>query len=134
MKLIEDKNKPFFIFHRTHKIILFIGIGLIIFFFGIFLIFAIKNWQLNYYSFLFRNLKKHLFLTILSGFHVGMLASGILLILIAFFNMPLEVYCYHDRFEISMFLQKKIIIENSKISNITTKVFYLNYDNLNKKL
>ena len=133
MKLINNKQKPLFVFRRTHIVIFFIGVGLIFLFFGIFLIFAIKNWHLNYYSFLFRNLKKHIFLTILSSFHVGILASGILLILIAFFNMPLEVHCYNDRFEISMFLQKKKIIENKKISNITTKFFYLNYDNLFKK-
>ena len=32
-----------------------------------------------------------------------------------------------------MFLQKNKIIENKKISSITTKIFYLNYDNLFKK-
>jgi uncharacterized integral membrane protein len=133
MKLIEDRNRPLFVFHRAHIKIFIIGVALIFIFFAIFLIIAIKNWQLNYSSFFFRNLKKHIFITILSGFHVGILASGILLILISFFKMPLEVYSYNDRFKISMFLQKKKIIENNKISSITTKIFYLDNDNLFQK-
>ncbi len=133
MKLFKKKDKPIFIFHRTQLATFFIGVCLIIIFFGIYLFIAIKTWQLNFYSFLFRNLKSHVFLTILSGFHVGILASGILLILIAFFNMTLKAYCYNDRFVISMFLQKKKIIEFNKISKITVKIYYLNYENLFKK-
>ena len=47
--------------------------------------------------------------------------------------MPLKVHSYSDRFEVSMFLQKKKIIENNNINSITTKIFYLNYDNLFQK-
>lgn len=133
MRLFNKKDIPIFIFHRTQLATFFIGVGLIIIFFGIFLYIAIKNWQLNFYSFLFRNLKNHVFLTILSGFHVGILGSGILLILIAFFNMTLKAYCYNDRFVISMFLQKKKIIEFNKIDKIIVKTYYLNYENLFKK-
>lgn len=133
MKLFNKKNKPLFIFQRTQLPTFFVGVGLIVIFFGIYLFIAIKNWQLNFYSFLFRNLKSHIFLTILSGCHVGVLGTGILLTLIAFFNMTLKVRCYNDRFVISMFLQKEIIIEFDKISKITVKVYYLNYENLFKK-
>ena len=131
--MTNKKSNPLYIFHRSHVKTLFIGIGLIILFFVIYFFISIKTARLNFYSFFFHSIGKHIFLTILSGVHVAILGTGILTILIAAFNMTLQIYCYNDRFELSMLLQKKKIIEYDKINGIVIKIFYLNYDNLFKK-
>lgn len=131
--IFKEKEKPIFIFKRAHLSILLLGVLLNALFFIIYIIITIKTGEINFYSFFYHNIKHHVFLNILSGFHVSLLGFGILIILIAFFNMTLYVKCYKDKFIISMYLQKKLILEYSKIDRISVKLFYLNYDNLFQK-
>jgi len=46
--------------------------------------------------------------------------------------MTPEVQCYNDRLELSLFLQKKKLIPFNKLDKITSKVYYLNYENVLK--
>ena len=130
--MIDKREKPHFVFKRVNMLSYLAGVSLILLFFVIYFIIAIYTWQLNFYSFFFHSIKAHLPLIILSGFHVGLLAIGILSVIWSVFNMTLEVCCFNDRFEISLFLQKKIVIKYNEISRISTKIFYLNYENLFK--
>jgi hypothetical protein len=132
-KIFKEKEKPFLTFKRAHLSTLLAGVLLNAVFFIIYIIISIKTGEVNFYSFFYHNMKNHVFLTILSGFHVSLLGFGILIILISFFNITLYVKCYNNRFIVSMYLQKSLTIEFSKIDRISVKLFYLNYENLFQK-
>jgi hypothetical protein len=129
----NEYKKPLFTFKRSYYGVLAAGIILVFIFFIIYILLAIKTKQVSFYSLLYHNLKNYLFLTILSGFYVGVLGFGILFILIAFFNLTLKIKTFADRFLISVYLQKKKTLPFSKIDRVSVKIFYLNYDNLFKK-
>jgi hypothetical protein len=127
---MKQKEKPLYVICRSNEILMSIGLGLIITFFIIFTIIAITLQRVDFYSFLFHNIIRNIFLTVLCGFHVSLLGFGILIVLIAFINMPPEIHCYSDKFDILLFLQKKKRIPYDQIDKITSKVYYLNCDNL----
>ena len=129
----KNSKKPDYVFYSPQIITLLIGINLIFIFFVIYLIIAIMTNHLDFYSFFFHNISKNVFKTILTGFHASMLGGGILLILIAFFNMTPKVYCYKDKFIISMYLQKKSVVPYEILKKCDVKIYYLNYENLFKK-
>jgi hypothetical protein len=129
---MKKKEQPIFVLCRTNEILMSVGLGLIITFFIIFIILAVLLKRVDVYSFLFHNILNHLFLTVLGGFHVGLLGFGILIEIIAFFNMTPEIRCYSDRFDLSLFLQKKKVIPFNEISKVAAKVYYLNYEDLIK--
>jgi|GEM_PF-1298831 len=126
-------NKPKYKFYSKQIITLITGMVLIALFILIFIIFAIINKRLDFYSFFYHNIKGNILEVILSGVHVAMLGFGIFLIFNAFFNMTPSIYCYDDRFVISMLLQKKFIIYFDNINKSEVKIYYNNYENLFEK-
>ncbi|MCK4795778.1 MAG: hypothetical protein KAT05_00275 [Spirochaetes bacterium] len=130
---MKKEIKPQYLFYKSQLKPLLLGAGMIVLFFIIFFIIAVKTLRLDFYSFFFHSISKHIFLTIISSFHVGMLGIGILIIIIAFFNITPKIICYKDRFEIMMFLQKKKIINYNEINNISVRFFNLNYEDFFKR-
>ena len=128
-----NRKKPVIVFKRVYFKTMLAGILLNALFFLIYIFIAVKTGEINFYSFFYHNIKGHIFLTILSGFHVSLLGFGILIIFIAFFNMTLKVKCFSDKFIVSVYLQKSENIEYSKIDKISIKLFYLNYEKLFQK-
>lgn len=133
MFTLSKKKESYYILCRSKILPLILGFGLIFIFFLIFFILVLKTNRIDFYSFFFKGIKEHFFLTILSGFHVSFLASGILVIIVSFFSISPEVKCYDDRFEIGFLVQKQKTIKYNSISNVSVKIFYHNYEDFFKK-
>ncbi len=130
---MKKKVLPRYVFFSPQMITLSIGIFLITLFFVIFIILSVFFKRVDFYTLFYRNISNNIFLTILSGFHVSTLASGILIIIIAFFNITPNIYFYDNRFIISMYLQKNIVINLDKIEKCYAKIFYRTEENLFRK-
>jgi hypothetical protein len=118
------KEKPLFTFSNSKIYLLFYGIVLTFIYFIIYIIVALMLGKIDYFSFFFNNISNHIILTIFACIHVGLLGLGILLIMIAFFNMSPKINSFKDRFEIILLLHKKKIIPFNLIKNIDTKLVY----------
>lgn len=111
-------------FFRSYNILLYTGAVLIGLFFLIFIISAIFTGHLNYYSAFFHSIKEKLPLMIAGGFHVALLAMGIVSIFLALSIVKREIYCYEDRIEIKQLMQKKIVIPFEAIKAINLCYYY----------
>jgi hypothetical protein len=125
---MSKNDKPIYTFSNAKIFILLSGIIITIIFCIIYFIIALSLNRIDYFSFFFNNITNHIFLTILAGFHVGLLGIGMLLIIVAFFNLSPKIKCYKDRFVVSLFLQKKKVIKYSEIKNIDVKIVYSSHE------
>ncbi|HOJ63522.1 MAG TPA: hypothetical protein PLE45_03775 [Spirochaetota bacterium] len=119
------KKKYRYIFYSNETILFYIGISFISIFIIVFFVVAAIKGKLDYISFFFHNLKHNIFLSFLTGLHVFILASGILLIFISFFRMSPIVLVYDDRFEIFEFLQRRKIIRYENIKSVKVSINYV---------
>lgn len=123
---MKKQNKPEFIFNNSKGFLLYIGLSIILIFFLIYIFVAIKTQKLDYFSFFFNNIIDHIFFTILTGFHVAVLGIGLLIILIVFFQTSIQIYCFNNRFEIHLFLQKKKTIYFNEIKDLNINSYQCN--------
>jgi hypothetical protein len=123
---MNKKEKPLLIFPSGKVQYIFYGIFIIFVFIIIYLIAALKVGKYDYFSLFFNNISNHIFLTVLSFIHVGFLGSGILIIIFAYFNLTPRITAFNDRFEIKIFLQKKIIVPYNIIKNTGIKICFSN--------
>ncbi|OHD19578.1 MAG: hypothetical protein A2086_15155 [Spirochaetes bacterium GWD1_27_9] len=115
------KQKPEFVFANSKNLIFIYGTIAILIFFVIYIIVAIQIKKFDYFSLFFNKLTTNILFTFLSFIHVTILCFGIILILIAFFNLNPKISFYPDRFEVESFLQNKKIINFKNIKNISSK-------------
>jgi len=133
MKNILEKEIPFLSFKRKETKLYLTGLLITVVFALIYFITAVITKQPNFYSFFFQNIKKHFILMSLSIIHVGLLASGILIMIYAFYKMTLNLKCYNSEFAASIFLQDDKIIKYTDIKEIKTIVCFFNCNNQNKE-
>lgn len=127
------KEKPLLKFKRKLDWIYILGIFFVVLFIVIYFIIVIVTAKVNFYSFFFHNISEHLLLMVLSLFHVSLLAIGMILMIFSFFNMPIALYCYSDRFVVSLFLQKKKEILYKDISDISVVICVSSFKKDNKE-
>lgn len=119
------KGKYQYLFFKSYNILLYTGIAMIGLFFLIFIISAAVTGHLNYFSYFFHSIKKMLPLMIAGGFHVALLALGLVSIFLALSIVKKQVYCYEDRFVISQLMQKRVVIPFEDIKGITIRFSYV---------
>ena len=117
------KKRASYIFRNSQSVLWVNGLILIIIFLVIYLICALYKRQLDYISFFFNNMINNLPLTIATGFHVSLLAFGILLLIVAFFSSSPTIILYDDRFEILFFLHPKRIVPLKDITSIKSRIY-----------
>ncbi len=117
------KKKASYVFRNSKSVLWINGVFLIIVFSVIYLICVYYTKNLNYISFFFNNILDNLPLAIATGFHVSLLAFGILLLIVAFFASSPTISLYDDRFEISFFLHSKRIVPLKEITSIKSKIY-----------
>jgi len=121
---MKNNEKPLFIFNNSQILVLLYGIIFTLLFCGIYFAIAVIHGKIDYFSFFFNNINNNIFLTFLAILHVSLLGIGMVLILIAFFNLSPKIACYNKKFKIFLFLQKEKVIDFDEIKNIEVKLFY----------
>jgi len=117
------KKRASYIFRNSKSVLWINGLILIIIFFVIYLICVIYKRELDYISFFFNNMINNIPLAIATGFHVSLLAFGILFLIIAFFFSSPTISLHDDRFEIVFFLHPKRIVPLKDITSIKSRIY-----------
>jgi hypothetical protein len=117
------KNKASYIFRNSKSALWINGLVFIVIFLAIYLVCVYYTKNLNYISFFFNNILANLPLAIATGFHVSLLAFGILLLISAFFFSSPTISLFDDRFEIVFFLHPKRVVPLKEITSIKSKIY-----------
>lgn len=128
------KDKPVYVLYNKKMIVFFsLGLAMIILFILIYFANASIVKSPNYASYFRNNILSNIGPTVLTGFHVAILALGMLFMLMASYNVCPIIKCYGDRFEVKHLFHNSNIIPYGEIDSIDTKVVFIKTKNILKK-